>query len=554
MDSEQSGEVLDVSDPPQQEESVMEKEVVLKLEAPEKSEEPEKPPAADEDEEDDEQLPVNGLNSTDTEELIVTETVAVLEEKTQEEIQDEESEEESDPAAAAPPNEDESSEKIFDPVAALDTEPENTEEQLEPENDQEPLEDITPEVEPEKVLESVSEAEINVQTTSEPAALQQLVDIEPPSPEKASEQEEEEATMDSEAGEVVKERVEERDVTKEVEEEKTAVEEMLVQTVEASPEKKEAEKLVEVVEASPEKKEAEKLVETVEASPEKAEVEKLVETVSAADVLLETKKEAETVPEPEKTPAAENVTPLEEKMEEKPLAVDTLKGAEAAAEEAVKPELQNEEEPVPAAGTLSFALLEQEQTKTALRTSRTLVVLRGLPGSGKSFLARAISDAYKDNCALFCADDHAVKPESPETSADGYKALDEAVVACCSAGTASSVLVIVDDTNHTQERLATLGEIAEQHNLVAVFLEPRTEWSRDPAQLVKRSRRGLQEAQLEAMKGSFTEVSIPLYFGWFLLSSIQDKVRCTSMDFLKTLDTMEAFKKHLIDCEYVKKD
>ncbi|KAF6737749.1 2',3'-cyclic-nucleotide 3'-phosphodiesterase [Oryzias melastigma] len=49
------------------------------------------------------------------------------------------------------------------------------------------------------------------------------------------------------------------------------------------------------------------------------------------------------------------------------------------------------------------------------------------------------------------------------------------------------------------------------------------------------------------MKVPLEEVALPLYFGWFLLPAVQEKIRCTSMDFLKTLDTLEAFKKHLID-------
>ncbi|CAJ1076197.1 '%2C3'-cyclic-nucleotide 3'-phosphodiesterase isoform X3 [Xyrichtys novacula] len=506
MDLEKSGEVLDVSEPPQQEETVMEKEVVSKLETPEDSTEPEKPPAAGEETE---QLPVNGhdtevINLKETEELIVTGSVTMSEEKTEVEIEDslptEESEMESEPAAVAPPEPDESSEKISDPVAALDTEPENTQPQQQPapENDPEPLlvqtplADIPPELEPEKLSESVPEAEIQEQTSPEPAALQQLVDTEPPRQEETeSELKGTDTTlMDTKAEEVANKVVEEKDVPaepiKEVEKEKPAEEE-----------------------------------ESEEVSPEKPAVTVTVTEEAAA---AEQKKEAE----PEK-------------------------GAGGAAEEkAVTPEtnnaeLQKEEETVPASGSLSFALLEQEPTKDALRTSRTLVVLRGLPGSGKSFLARAIADAYKDHCSVFCADDHGVKPESPEASADGYKALDEAVVACCSAGPASSVLVVVDDTNHTLDRLARLGEIAEQYHLVTVFLEPRTEWSRDLTQLTKKTRRGLEEAQLEAMRGPFTDVSLPLFFGWFLLSSVQDKVRCTSMDFLKTLDTMDAFKKHLID-------
>lgn len=503
MDTEKTAEVLDASETPQQEEAEMEKEVASKLETPEEFTEPEKPPAADEETQ---QLAVNGhdtevLNLKETEELIVTENVTLTEEKTEMEIEDslprEKSEMESVPVAVAPPEPDESSEKIFDPVAATDAEPENM--QPVPENDPEPLPvqtplaESAPEPEPEKLAESVPQPEQEEQTLPEPTELQQPVDTQPPSqeekvPEQVKTETEIPATMNTGVEEIPKEEMTEKDVA---------------------------------------------------AEPAKEE-EKPAETVLVAEVSPE--KPTEAVASKEETPA-ESVKTTDDKKEAEPETSDSLKGAEAAAE-GVKSE---EEDAVPAAGSLSFSILERQQTKDALRTSRTLVVLRGLPASGKSFLARAIADAYKDHCSIVCADDHGVKPESPESSVDGYKALDEAVVACCNAGTTSSVLLVVDDTNHTQDRLARLGEIAEQHHLVAVFLEPLTEWSRDPAQLAKKNRRGLEEAQLEAMRGPLEETSLPLYFGWFLLSSIQDKVRCTSMDFLKTLDTLEAFKKHMTD-------
>ncbi|XP_031683160.1 titin-like [Oncorhynchus kisutch] len=277
----------------------------------------------------------------------------------------------------------------------------------------------------------------------------------------------------------------------------------------------------------------------------KVEAEKPVAAETVKMVEAEKLVAAETVKmvEAEKPVAAETV--MEKKLVEAEIGkeVESEKQAEGDAVEQQKAEVV---EQVPAPGTLSFAFLEHEQTKATLRTSRTLIILRGLPGSGKSLLARAIADSYQGLCTVCCADDHGVKPESPEASADGYKAFDDAVVACCSVGTSAQVIV-VDDTNHTHDRLARLGEVAEQHRLVAMFLEPRTEWSRDLQQLTKRTLRGLEEAQIQAMKVPLEETSLPLFFGWFLLPGIQDKVRCTSMDFLKTLDTLEAFKKHLPD-------
>lgn len=515
MDTEKSSDVLDSSESPQPEDTVMEKEVVLKVETPKESTEPEKPPAADEETE---QMAVNGhdtevIKSSETEGVVEGETATLSEERTERELGDsmptDKSEMESVPDVVVPPEADESSEKISDPVAVLNTEPENTqpEQQPVPENKPEPLPvqpplaESPPEPEPEKLVDLVPDVKPQEPTLPEPVTLQQPADTQPPSQEEeASEQMEMEKELKS-AMDISEERVEEKDV------------------------------------AAEPTKEEDKTTETVSVSPEKP---------------------AEPVTRKEDASAEiENVKPTEEKKEAEEVKTaesDTVKGDEAAPEgDEVKSDVepQKEEDTVPVSGSLAFAVLEQKQTIDALRTSRTLVILTGLPGSGKSFLARAIAEIYTDHCSVICANDYGVKPESPEASVDGYKALDEAVVTGCSSGTASPMLMVVDDTNHTQDRLAHLGEVAEQHHLVALFLEPRTEWSRDVAQLIKKTKRGLEEAQLEAMKVQLEEMSLPLYFGWFLLSSVQDKVRCTSMDFLKTLDTLEAFKKHLADCECI---
>ncbi|KAM8844618.1 2',3'-cyclic-nucleotide 3'-phosphodiesterase isoform 1-T2 [Spinachia spinachia] len=490
MDPGNHAEVLDSPATPQQEEAAMESEIASKVETPEEFTEPEKLPAAADETE---QLAVNGHdtevpNFKETEELIVPLSEGLNQMGLEDGLHGEKSDIESPHIAVEPPVPDESSEKIPDSAAATDKAPETV--QPVPENNPEPSPVQTPLAErvPEPVglAESVPQAEMKEQNVPEPTTLP--LAAQPTSQEIVGSGEEMQTAMVAEAVNISEEKAAEKKPI--VEEEKAA------------------------------------------------EAAALVTEVSAV-------KPKEPVASEGKAPA-ESVEPAKEEQE-KSEALKETDAAEGGAPENVASEPPNETEAVPASGSLAFALLDREQTKDALRTSRTLVVLRGLPGSGKSFLARAIADAYEGHCSVFCADDHGVKPENPGSCVEGYRALDEALQACCSAGAASSALMVVDDTNHTQERLARLGEIAMQQRLVVVFLEPRTDWSRDPAQLTKKTKRVMEVAQLEAMKGSIEEMSIPLYYGWFLLSSIQDKVRCTSMDFLKTLDTLEAFKKHLID-------
>ncbi|XP_035611349.1 translation initiation factor IF-2-like [Oncorhynchus keta] len=500
----------------------------------------------------------------------------------------------------------ESSTEVSEPATAMYVERKNIQtaepkKQPMPERTPEPLAENNIETAPEKIAEPVPEAvKLSEQAAPEPVTQPKSEDVKLLEPEEKGPEESEKQV---ESGIVLEVMPAEPETVKEVEadrpteadivpepEPKKSVAAETVKKVEA--EKPVAAETVKMVEAekpvaaetvkmvAAEKPVAAETVKMVAAEkPVAAETVKMVEAekpVAAETVkMVEAEKlvAAETVKmvEAEKPVAAETVKMVEA---EKPVAAETVKMVEAekpvAAETVMEKKLVEAEivkevesekpaegdaaaqqkaevvEQVPAPGTLSFAFLEHEQTKATLRTSRTLIILRGLPGSGKSLLARAIADSYQGLCTVCCADDHGVKPESPEASADGYKAFDDAVVACCSVGTSAQVIV-VDDTNHTHDRLARLGEVAEQHRLVAMFLEPRTEWSRDLPQLAKRTLRGLEESQIQAMKVPLEETSLPLFFGWFLLPGIQDKVRCTSMDFLKTLDTLEAFKKHLPD-------
>ncbi|KAG7459686.1 hypothetical protein MATL_G00213290 [Megalops atlanticus] len=299
-------------------------------------------------------------------------------------------------------------------------------------------------------------------------------------------------------------------------------------------------------EPSVQAKEPEKVAEP---EPEKLEPEKPVQSEQLLEQKAEPSEQAAPGEKPEQQPESEK--PSEPEKSSEAVAEQQPEGEVKKAEpEAVKEEEQKDQvpeaTPAPsvAPGSLSFAFLEQEHTKTALLTSHTLFILRGLPGSGKSQLAAAISDLYKDVCTVISADDHNVKPEKLSASAEGLKALDKAVVECCSSGKA---VVVIDDTNHTHSRLARLEELAEEHQYFALILEPRTEWCRDVEQLAKKTKRGLDKSQIQALKGPLEETSLPLFFGWFLSPTFKDKLKGMAEDLLKTLGTLDAFKKHLAD-------
>ncbi|XP_043091170.1 2',3'-cyclic-nucleotide 3'-phosphodiesterase [Puntigrus tetrazona] len=56
---------------------------------------------------------------------------------------------------------------------------------------------------------------------------------------------------------------------------------------------------------------------------------------------------------------------------------------------------------------------------------------------------------------------------------------------------------------------------------------------------------GVQAEPTKEAETKQKEPEVPLFFGWFLLPEEEERIKCATMDFLKTLDTLEAFKEHI---------
>ncbi|XP_037082444.1 2',3'-cyclic-nucleotide 3'-phosphodiesterase-like [Pollicipes pollicipes] len=162
-----------------------------------------------------------------------------------------------------------------------------------------------------------------------------------------------------------------------------------------------------------------------------------------------------------------------------------------------------------------YPFLDDDETVDYLRTSKVLFVMKGLPGSGKSHLAKRILQRYPD--AVLCsADDFFMKDGRYEFERDQLPAAHEACQrraerACCE----QRAHLVVDNTNVRDWEWRPYARLALRHQYVLLLVEPDTPWRRDPARLVQMNSHAVPEEDIRRKLKSL-QISIPLYYGWIL--------------------------------------
>lgn len=196
---------------------------------------------------------------------------------------------------------------------------------------------------------------------------------------------------------------------------------------------------------------------------------------------------------------------------------------------------------------LQFPFLQDEDTVAALHECKTLFILRGLPGSGKSTLSRVIVDKYRDGTKMVSADAYKITPGARGAFSEEYKRLDEDLAAYCRRNIR---VLVLDDTNHEPERLEQLFEMADQYQYQVVLVEPKTAWRLDCTQLKEKNQWQLSADELKKLKPGLEKDFLPLYFGWFLTSKSSEALRKVGQVFLEELGNHKAFKKELRHCRW----
>ncbi|XP_053120967.1 2',3'-cyclic-nucleotide 3'-phosphodiesterase [Hemicordylus capensis] len=190
--------------------------------------------------------------------------------------------------------------------------------------------------------------------------------------------------------------------------------------------------------------------------------------------------------------------------------------------------------------SLQFPFLDDEETITTVRESKTFFILRGLPGSGKSTLAQAIQDKYKDACRVISADIYKISPAIRSAIPEDYGKMDEDISDYCKRDIS---VVVMDDTHHERERLEQLFDIADKYRYKVILVEPKTPWKMDCLQLKDKNQWKLSADELKKLKPSLEKDFLPLYYGWFLSKKSSENLRKTGQAFLDELASVKAFKK-----------
>jgi tRNA uridine 5-carbamoylmethylation protein Kti12 len=135
-----------------------------------------------------------------------------------------------------------------------------------------------------------------------------------------------------------------------------------------------------------------------------------------------------------------------------------------------------------------------------------LIIMRGLPGSGKSFKAKELANLYGDgNYATVSADNYFLD-ENGEYHFD-RNCLHVAHLTCqrrCEiAMMEKKNAVIVDNTNTTWTEIKPYIELAQKYNYDIDIVEPNTSWQNDIDECFNRNTHGVPLETIEKMATRF---------------------------------------------------
>lgn len=166
--------------------------------------------------------------------------------------------------------------------------------------------------------------------------------------------------------------------------------------------------------------------------------------------------------------------------------------------------------------TLDFPFLQDEETSQYFKKSKIMIIMRGLPGSGKSYLANKIKEKYGKWCFVCSADQfferNGVYNFDPSKLKAAHHSCKQKSIQAFKNG---KRIIVIDNCNVCIWEFRDYLSLADENGYVQLIIEPKTPWKFTPGKLVSKNKHGLKYDMLERRLNQW-EYMYPLYFGWFI--------------------------------------
>lgn len=208
------------------------------------------------------------------------------------------------------------------------------------------------------------------------------------------------------------------------------------------------------------------------------------------------------------------------------------------------PPAMEDEEPLPSppkGDYLDFPILQDMKTIKYVQKSKVIVIMKGLPGSGKSFLSTQLKKMYKGG--VICSADHYfMKDGEYKFNADELKSAHEFCQENArKAAVNGTPVIIIDNTNIQAWNYKSYLRLSKEHHYTPLILEPQTPWAKNTKLLAKKNSHGVPKETLDQRLKKF-EPALPLYYWWFLNEDDSSQILTMAQDWLKkSLQVQEFF-------------
>lgn len=160
---------------------------------------------------------------------------------------------------------------------------------------------------------------------------------------------------------------------------------------------------------------------------------------------------------------------------------------------------------------------------TENKNMKKLIIMRGCPGSGKSYVANLLRNGYIQlgfSCSIYSTDNFFIK--------DGVYKFDPTKIGVYHRRNTRRVfdamqdqvdVIIVDNTNTVWKEVKKYCALALAHDYEVVFMEPETPWKSDINELVTRNTHGVPRESIQKMLDRYEDQkSMDLKFSLLKLS------------------------------------